>query len=481
MLTYSVNKYIIIIAVTRRKIMNFDDFFGTMYGKTVSIIGLGVSNMPLMRLMVKYGATVTGFDKKDSEHIAPSVKEELFHQMVPCVLGENYLENIQADYIFRSPGIRPDLKEFQEAVKNGAVLTSEMELFMKLCPCKIIGITGSDGKTTTTTIIAEMLKKQGKTVHIGGNIGTPLLSKIPDMKEDDYAVVELSSFQLMTMDKSPDISVITNIAPNHLDVHKDMDEYVAAKENIFVHQDENGLSVFNFNCPYTEEQLKKAKGKTRLFSPHKVLENGVCCDDEWIYIMQDGQRENLIKRSDVKLVGFHNVENYMAAAAALYGIVSKENMTAVAKEFGGVEHRIEFVRELDGVKYYNDSIASSPTRTIAGFHSFNQKVILIAGGSDKHIPFDGLAEEITDHVKALFLVGHTAEVIKSAVLSAKGYDAEKLPIEIFPNLKEAVNAARNIAKPGDIVTLSPACASFDLYKNFMERGNIFKDIVNNLK
>ena len=147
--------------------MNFDDFFGTMYGKTVSIIGLGVSNMPLMRLMVKYGATVTGFDKKDSEHIAPSVKEELFHQMVPCVLGENYLENIQADYIFRSPGIRPDLKEFQEAVKNGAVLTSEMELFMKLCPCKIIGITGSDGKTTTTTIIAEMLKKQGKTVHIG--------------------------------------------------------------------------------------------------------------------------------------------------------------------------------------------------------------------------------------------------------------------------------------------------------------------------
>ncbi|MBQ6932810.1 MAG: UDP-N-acetylmuramoyl-L-alanine--D-glutamate ligase, partial [Clostridia bacterium] len=261
---------------------------------------------------------------------------------------------------------------------------------------------------------------------------------------------------------------------------KDMEEYVWAKENIFMHQNENNIVVLNKNCSYTKDQAAKAPSKVRLFSPHEEIENGVCCDDEWIYINENGVRKNILQRKDIKIVGFHNVENYMTAIAALYDMVDVETIVDVAKNFGGVEHRIEFVRELDGVKYYNDSIASSPTRTIAGFHSFDQKVILIAGGSDKHIPFDGLAEEIIDHVKVLVLVGATAQAIKNAVESNPRYDAEKLPIIVCENLRDAVNACKSNAVSGDVITMSPACASFDLYKNFMERGNLFKEIVNNL-
>lgn len=460
--------------------MNCDDFLGQLYGKTVSVLGLGISNMPLIRLLVKYGATVTGFDKKPADKMEKHIKDELFHQNVPVVLGENYLDNIEADYIFRTPGMRPDFPQLIKAQENGSVLTSEMELFFDLCPCPIIGITGSDGKTTTTTIIAEMLKKQGKKVHIGGNIGTPLIGKIFDIEPDDVAVVELSSFQLMTMKKSPDIAVITNLSPNHLDIHKDMDEYVKAKENIFMHQEKDDIVVLNYSCGYTKDQTKRAPSKVRLFSPHEVIENGVCCDNEWIFINENGVRKNILSRSDIKLVGFHNVENYMTAIAALYGIVDVENIVEVAKNFSGVEHRIEFVREVDGVKYYNDSIASSPTRTIAGLHSFKDKVILIAGGSDKHIPFDPLAEEIINRVKVLVLVGATAQAIKKAVESHPNYNAEQLPIFVCENLKDAVITCKSNANKGDIVTMSPACASFDLYKNFMERGNLFKEIVNNL-
>ncbi|MBR5265955.1 MAG: UDP-N-acetylmuramoyl-L-alanine--D-glutamate ligase [Clostridia bacterium] len=457
-----------------------NDFLDNLYGKTVSILGLGISNMPLMRVLVKFGATVTGFDKKSEDKIEQRIKDELFHHSVPCVLGDDYLEHIDADYIFRTPGMRPDLPQIVKAQEKGAVLMSEMELFFELCPCPIIAVTGSDGKTTTTTLIAEMLKKQGKTVHIGGNIGTPLIDKVFDMKETHVAVVELSSFQLMTMKKSPKVAVITNLSPNHLDVHKDMEEYVWAKENIFMHQGENDVIVLNKNCPYTADQAAKAPSKVRFFSPHEEIENGVCCDDEWIYINENGVRKNILQRKDIKIVGFHNVENYMTAIAALHDMVDVETIVDVAKNFGGVEHRIEFVREIDGVKYYNDSIASSPTRTIAGFHSFNDKVILIAGGSDKHIPFDGLAEEIIDHVKALVLVGATANAIKTAVEANPRFDASKLPVFVCENLREAVNVCKANAVSGDVVTMSPACASFDLYKNFMERGNLFKEIVNNL-
>lgn len=460
--------------------MKFDDFFSQMYGKTVSVLGLGISNMPLIRLLVKYGATVTGFDKKERGEIDKAVSDELFHQNVPVVLGKDYLDSIEADYIFRTPGMRPDLPQLIKSAQNGSVITSEMELFFKLCPCPIIGITGSDGKTTTTTIISEILKKQGKTVHVGGNIGTPLLDKIPDMKPSDFAVVELSSFQLISMKQSPHIAVITNIAPNHLDVHKDMAEYVRAKENIFTHQNESDIVVLNASCQYTGRQKELSCGTVRLFSPHFQINNGICCDEEWIYRVCDNKRENILKRSDILLVGFHNVENYMAAISALYGIADNESIISVAKEFKGVEHRIEFVREVCGVKYYNDSIASSPTRTIAGLHSFSQPVILIAGGSDKHIPFTALAEEICKNVKYLILVGATAQAIKSAVIRSELYDSSKIPIFIADNLNAAVNAAKDFAREGDIVTMSPACASFDLYKNFMERGNLFKSIVNNL-
>ena len=460
--------------------MKFDDFFTNMYGKRAAVLGVGVSNMPLIRLLVKYGATVTAYDKKSQDKLDSAIWDELFHNSVPAVLGDHYLDDIEADYIFRSPGIRPDFLGIQKAVEQGAVLTSEMEVFFDLCPCPIIAITGSDGKTTTTTIIAEMLKKAGKTVHLGGNIGTPLVDKLPDIEPDHVAVVELSSFQLFTMQKSPHIAVITNLSPNHLDVHKSMEEYVAAKENIFLHQGPDDILVLNKSCPYTETHIAKARGQVVLFSPHIPLENGIFIDNGHICHAKDGIKTPLIHIEQIKTPGFHNVENYMAACAALYGLVSPQVMQEIAREFGGVEHRIEYVRTVEGVKYYNDSIASSPTRTIAGLRSFSQPVILIAGGSDKHIPFNELAAEMMDKVKALVLVGDTARAIESAVISQGGYSEEKLPITICDNLKTAVDICKELARDGDIVTMSPACASFDKYKNFMERGNLFKKYVNEL-
>lgn len=460
--------------------MKFDDFFANMYGKQVAVLGVGVSNMPLIRLLNKYGATVTAYDKKPREGLDDAIWDELFHNNVPAVLGEHYLDHIEADYIFRSPGIRPDHPGITAAVNRGAVLTSEMEVFFQVCPCPIIAITGSDGKTTTTTIIAEMLKAAGKTVHLGGNIGTPLLDKAPDMEPDHIAVVELSSFQLFTMQRSPHIAVITNLSPNHLDVHKDMDEYVAAKEHIFLHQSPDDVLILNKNCPYTPNQAEKAIGKVVFFSPHAPLETGICIADGHICHVENGIKTPLIAIDTIKTPGFHNVENYMAACGALYGMVSPEIMAQIAQSFGGVEHRIEYVRTVDGVTYYNDSIASSPTRTIAGLKSFQQPVILIAGGSDKHIPFDELAAVMMERVKALVLVGDTARAIESALISQEGYDAATLPITICDNLKTAVDICKELGQGGDIVTMSPACASFDKYKNFMERGNLFKKLVNEL-
>ena len=386
---------------------------------------------------------------------------------VSFITGENYLENIEEKYIFRSPGIMSSQKEFEEAIKKGSVLTSEMEAFFDMCNAKIIGVTGSDGKTTTTTLISEVLKKAGYTVHIGGNIGTPLIDRLHEIKEDDYVVVELSSFQLMSMKKSPDIAVITNIAPNHLDKHKDMDEYIQAKTNIFT----NGAKKIILNA---ENEITKGfiSKDTLTFSLKKKQGNGAYLENEKIYF----NGEYIMDKSDILIPGIHNVDNFLAVICAISGICPFECVKEVAKTFGGVEHRIEFVRELDGVKYYNDSIASSPTRAIAGLNAFSQKVIMIAGGSDKNIPFDELAKEIVKHVKYLIVTGFTQEKIKEAVLK----ENKDFPVYVAADFDDAVNFANKTSENGDIVILSPACASFDRFKNFMERGNKFKELVNSL-
>lgn len=457
--------------------MTLRDYLNFLQHKSVAVIGIGVSNTPLIQLLLDNGIDLTACDKRSREDLG-KLGDELEKKGCKLQLGENYLQGLHQDIIFRTPGLRPDVPELLAAIEQGSVLTSEMEVFFEVCPCPIIAVTGSDGKTTTTTIIAELLKAAGNTVHVGGNIGNPLLCEADTMKPTDYAVLELSSFQLMTMSRSPHIAVVTNLAPNHLDMHHGMEEYVAAKENIFRHQSGDDIAVFNLDNDITREQSSRAVGKMLQFSRREEPAEGVFLRGEDIIVRKNGVERKLMMTGDIRIPGVHNVENYMAAIAAVDGLVDDDVIVRFAREFGGVEHRIEWVRTYHGVKFYNDSIASSPSRCIAGLRSFTQKVILIAGGYDKHIPFDVLGPEIVEHVKLLVLCGATADKIRAAVENAPTY-REGFPkiIEVMP-FEKAVETARDMAQEGDIVTLSPACAAFDQFKNFMVRGKTFKAIVN---
>ena len=446
----------------------FEAYFTSLKGKKIAVLGLGVSNRPLVRLLLEFGCDVVGCDRTPREKLDAEVLEL---ETMGCRLhvGEDYLEGVEADVLFRTPGMHPAHPAIQTLVAKGAQVTSEMEVFFEVCPCTLIAVTGSDGKTTTTTLVSEMLKASGKTVWLGGNIGTPLLPLVRQMRETDYAVVELSSFQLMDMTRSPHRALVTNLAPNHLDVHKDMDEYVDAKKNIFRFQKENDLLVLNADNAITAEFA--GNGETKFFSrqgkkAHVVLRDGIIYREDTA----------VLNASDILIPGVHNVENYMAAIAMVEGLVEDETIQQVAKTFGGVEHRIELVRIKDGVRFYNDSIASSPSRTIAGLRSFSEKVILIAGGYDKHIPYDVLGPEICAHVKKLFLCGATAPQIRKAVEGCGG----QLEITDCGHFEAAVKAAAAAAEDGDVVLMSPASASFDEFKNFMVRGECFKKLVREL-
>ena len=453
------------------------EYFSSLKGKKVAVIGLGVSNRPLVEGLLDAGVKVLACDKRRREDFDGLI-ESLERRGLTAALGPDYLDHLDgAGVIFRTPGLMPNVPQLKRAVEAGAELTSEMEAFLDLCPCRIIAVTGSDGKTTTTTIIAGLLKAAGYRTGVGGNIGHPLLCQVDDIRPDDIVVLELSSFQLMTVGQSPSIAVVTNLAPNHLDVHKDMDEYVNAKRNIFAYQDSSDRVVLNADNEITASFAAQARGAVTLFSRKGALENGVCLRDKTV--MCHGRP--VLAVDDILLPGLHNLENYMAAIAAVDGLVPDEVIQNFARTFGGVPHRIELVRELDGVRYYNDSIASSPSRTMAGLRSFARKVILIAGGSDKHIPYDALGPEIVERVKALLLTGDTAEKIKAATLAAPGFREGGPAIFDCAGLQEAVNRARGLAQPGDVVILSPASASFDRCKNFEERGNTFKDLVNALQ
>ena len=457
--------------------MTLREYIDTIKNKRVAVIGIGVSNTPLIDRLLAEGVPVAACDKRTREQMGAQA-DDLERRGCRLHLGEGYLDGLDADVIFRTPGLRPDVPQLASAVARGAELTSEMEVFFRVCPCPIIAVTGSDGKTTTTTIIAELLRAAGKTVWLGGNIGHPLLCEADNMRPDHCAVLELSSFQLMTMTRSPHIAVVTNLAPNHLDMHKDMAEYVAAKENIFRHQRPGDIAVFNADNAITAEQSARAVGRSRLFSRRTEPADGVFLRGEDIVCRGPEGERVILRTSDIKIPGVHNVENYMAAIAAVDGLVPDETIRQFARDFGGVEHRIELVRTYRGVRYYNDSIASSPSRTIAGLRSFSEKVILIAGGYDKHIPFDVLGPEITAHVKLLILCGATADKIRAAVEQAPDYRPGCPEILDVTPFAAAVEAARDRAHPGDVVTLSPACAAFDQFKNFAERGKFFKSIVN---
>ena len=443
-------------------------------GKKVAFIGAGVSHKTLIKEFVELGAHVTLCDQKKSVEDFGDYAATIRELGIDLSLGENYLDGFKGqDIIMRTPGFVGYFeKPLQDAMAAGTMVTSEVELFFDFCPCEIVAVTGSDGKTTTTTLISKFYEAAGRKVHLGGNIGAALLPMLPEVSPEDVAVVELSSFQLISMHASPNIAVVTNVTPNHLDHHKDMQEYVDAKKNIFRYQDGSGLLVLNADNDITA--AFRGNGTTRFFSrkgmAYVCIEDGVIC--------RDGRE--VLPTKDILIPGVHNIENYMAAIAVVEGLVSDETIRHVAKTFGGVEHRIELVRVKDGVRFYNDSIASSPSRTIAGLRSFSEKVILIAGGYDKHIPYDVLGPEICAHVKKLFLGGATGQKIREAVENCPEYNPNTLEIVDCGSFEPAVRAAAAAAKPGDVVLMSPASAAFDQFKNFMVRGAFFKKLVKEL-
>ena len=452
-----------------------DEFKYNVAGKNITVIGIGISNLPLIKYLVSLGANVTACDRRSAEDLGENYTE-LEKLGVKFNLGDGYLNNLSGDMIFKTPGMRYDVPELLKAKENGSIVTSEMEVFFEVCPSHIIAVTGSDGKTTTTTLIHKMMTDAGYKTWLGGNIGNPLLTDTEKMKENDWVILELSSFQLHTMRKSPEIAVITNISPNHLDMHKDYKEYIDAKKNIMLYQNEGDTLIVNADNQVTADIGKSANGAVKYFSRNGMAD---------VYL--DG---NIIKRGiveilnikDIKIPGMHNVENYMAAIAAVSGLVSKEVIVNVAKTFGGVEHRIELVRTLDGVKYYNSSIDSSPNRTINTLSVFPNKVIMIAGGKDKGIPYDEIGPALAEHVKVLILIGATSDKIQEALDAEINKTGNGKDIEVIraTSYEDAVNTARSKAHDGDVVLLSPASTSFDMFRNFEERGNLFKKIVNEL-
>ncbi len=455
-------------------------FYRKLKGKKVGLLGIGRSNNPLVRPFKQHGAQVFVYDKRKREELG-DIATRLEADGASLILGKDYLNGLDVDILFRTPGIRYTLPELDAARAAGVAVTSEMEVFFDVCPCKIIAVTGSDGKTTTTTLITKILEHAGKHVYLGGNIGRPLLPQINEIEEDDIAVVELSSFQLISMRKSPDIAVITNISPNHLDMHKNMEEYINAKRNILLHQDGFSRTILNLDNAITEPMQDNVRGQLFGFSTKKALSYGAYVDKQGTLWMNDGkQNTRIMKENDIVIPGSHNVENYLAATAAVWGLATPEDIRAVAGSFPGVEHRIELVREVEGSRYYNDSIATTPTRTIAGLQSFKKKIILIAGGYDKKIPFDVLGPAVVKHVSNLILLGSTANKIANAVRSVKEYHEDILPIQFVSDLEEAVQLAHKLAVSGDIVLLSPACASFDMFKDFETRGEQFKELVQGL-
>lgn len=460
--------------------MTLNDYVLSLKNKRIAVIGIGVSNTPLIRLLLSYGCDVTACDARSLEKMGEEAFE-LIRLGAKLKLGEKYLEGLDHDVIFRTPGLMPFDEHLVKAAEQGSLITSEMEVFLSLCPCKVFAITGSDGKTTTSSIIAQLLMEAGYNVHLGGNIGHPLLCETPDIKPEDMVVVELSSFQLHSMYCKPDVALITNISPNHLDKHIDYQDYIDSKMAIFQNQDAEGRLILNMDDGMTEYYMSNSKSALGFFSDKRAVDKGCFLENSEIIRIEGDKRCTIMKSDEIRLPGEHNVLNYLAAFAAVEGYVSADVCRQVAMSFAGVEHRLEQVRVLRGVTYINDSIGTSPTRTLAGLKAMKRKPIVIAGGYDKKIPFDSLGDALCTYAKSVFLTGATAEKIKEAVMQSENYAGSGIKLEVIDDFDEAVFAASRSAEEGDIVLLSPACAAFDKFKNFAERGKHFKKLVMELE
>jgi len=453
--------------------------------KKVAVLGIGISNTPLIKYLASLSVDITAFDRSDEKKLASTLKE--FEDLdIKYSLGENYLSALKNfDVIFKTPKIRFDIPELLAEKERGALITSEMEVFCDICPARIFAVTGSDGKTTTSTLINLILKEQGYKCWLGGNIGTPLLDRIDEINGNDMVVLELSSFQLHTMKNRIHTAVVTNLSPNHLDVHLSMEEYTDAKKNIFRYQHPEDLLVLNLENEITRNFAGEARGKVAFFSSSRSLDNemeGVFAENGHIIVRKSGINKTVLDVDDIVLPGLHNLENYLAAIAAVESFVDPDSIKKVARTFRGVEHRIEFVANINGISFYNDSIGTSPARTRASVLAFNKPVILIAGGYDKKIPYDEMGSLIVERVKSLVLIGETAPLIEKALKDAVARTGKGKDIKVIKcdSLEKAVEAAYNIAVENDIILLSPASASFDMFKNFEERGRKFKEAVHNL-
>lgn len=466
-------------------------YFDSLKGKKVAFVGMGVANMPCAKFLAGYGIEVYACDKRDKEYIGADLCRELESLGVKFSLGENYLDILpEMDVVFRSHGILPFQNAWiGECIKRGQTVTTEMEVFFKYCPCKIVAVTGSNGKTTTTTLISKMLEKQGYNVFLGGNIGKALMPELDKICENDIAVVELSSFQLLTMGNmvnKPDVSVVTNIECTHQDHHISLDEYVDAKRNILIYQSSNCRTVLNADCDYSigntvyHDMRYDVRGALSQFSIKHKVDNGAYMDTLTgdIYYNDNGTQTFVMNKSDIVVPGDHNIENFTTAICAVWGMVTPDNIRSVAKTFAGVEHRIEFVREFNGVRYYNDSIATSPSRVISGLKAFGTKIAVIMGGSDKGNDMSEMVPYILKYVKLLVLNGATADKIYDAVVSSPDYNASEIEIVKVPTMEEALYVAKDKCKSGDIVSLCPACPAFDQFKTFEYRGRKFKELVN---
>ena len=459
------------------KLIEFEKY---IYGKNVAIIGLGVSNLPLIDYFYEKKSNVTIFDGREKNQIPKEILDKITNYKMKIFSGKNYLSDLKGfNLILRSPSCLPTIPELVKEAENGAIVTTEIELFMKMCPCQIIGITGSDGKTTTTTLVYEVLKNAGFKTYVGGNIGIPLFTKLDEIMPNDKVVLELSSFQLMGMDISPDIAVITNISPNHLNIHKDYQEYIDSKKNIFRYQNENGILVLNYDNEITKECSKEAKGQVVFISSKQKLTNGFFVDENTIKKSEENLRKHIINTKELILRGTHNYENICSALAATNTLVDQNVAIDIIKKFKGVEHRLEFVREIDGTKWYNDSASTSPSRLINALNAFDDDIVLIAGGADKNLDYTPVGKPILDKVKTLILMGQTADKIFDSVKQEEEKQNKKILIYMVKNLQEAVDLAKKQAK--QIVLFSPASTSFDMFKDMYDRGRIFKDIVNAIK
>ena len=460
------------------KLIEFEEY---IKNRKVAIIGLGVSNLPLIDYFHEKKSQVTVFDSREIGEISKEIIDKVTNYAMKMSLGKGYLSKLQGfDLILRSPSCLPTVQELEEEANRGAIVTTEVELLMKMCPCQVIGVTGSDGKTTTTTLIYEILKNAGYNCYVGGNIGTPLFTKLHEIKPDDKVVLELSSFQLMGMEVSPSISVITNITPNHLNVHKDYEEYIEAKKNIFKYQDRDGILILNYDNEITKNCSAETKGKVIFFSGKEKLDNGYIVDGDVIKECDDKLRKHIVSVKELTIRGKHNYENICCALAATKTLVDVSKALEVIKSFPGVEHRIEFVKEINGVKWYNDSASSTPSRTISGLNAFDEEIVLIAGGADKNLDYTPIAKPILDKVKTLILMGQTSGKIFDSVKAEEENENKEINIYMVNSLSQAVILAKRYSVPGQVVLFSPASTSFDMFKNMYDRGHQFKDIVNKM-